>query len=126
MFDVNQLDFSKILNENKRIWSMNISSNSLYDETWSKFSKNSCISIDYVIGNVDIDYSSFKSKDEIKDYLNDEKSIQPSVIWRFINEIKNGDLFIAHKGTSTLTAIGVVESDYIHQDEDLKNIRKVN
>ena len=126
MFDVNQLDFSKILNENKRIWSMNISSNSLYDETWSKFSKNSCISIDYVIENVDIDYSSFKSKDEIKDYLNDDKSIQPSVIWRFINEIKNGDLFIAHKGTSTLTAIGVVESDYIHQEGDLKNIRKVN
>ena len=126
MFDVNQLNFDKILDENKTIWSMNISSNSSYDETWSKFSENSCISIDYVIENVDIDYSSFKSKDEIKDYLNDDKSIQPSVIWRFINEIKNGDLFIAHKGTSTLTAIGVVESDYIHQDGDLKNIRKVN
>ena len=126
MFDDNQLDFDKILNENKRIWSMNISSNSFYDETWSKFSENSCISIDYVIDNVDVDYSSFKSKDEIKNYLNDEKSIQPSVIWRFINEIKNGDLFIAHKGTSTLTAIGVVESDYIHQEGDLKNIRKVN
>ena len=126
MFDVNQLNFDKILDENKTIWSMNISSNSSYDETWSKFCENSCISIDYVIENVDIDYSSFKSKDEIKDYLNDDKSIQPSVIWRFINEIKNGDLFIAHKGTSTLTAIGVVESDYIHQDGDLKNIRKVN
>ena len=126
MFDVNQLNFDKILDENKTIWSMNISSNSSYDETWSKFSENSCISIDYVIENVDIDYSSFKTKDEIKDYLNDDKSIQPSVIWRFINEIKNGDLFIAHKGTSTLTAIGVVESDYIHQDGDLKNIRKVN
>ena len=124
MFDDNQLDFAKILNENKRIWSMNISSNNnLYDETWSKFSENSCISIDYVIENVDIDYSD-KSEDEIKEYLNDNKSIQ--LIWRFINEIKNGDLFIAHKETSTLTAIGVVESDYIHQKGDLKNIRKVN
>lgn len=71
MFDDNQLDFAKILNENKRIWSMNISKEKkFYEEAWSKFDKNSCISIDYVIDKVDINYSSFKSEDEIKEYLN--------------------------------------------------------
>ncbi len=122
----NLLEISEILDSNIGIWTMNISSKNFYDEAWSKFSENSCVSIDFVIDNTDVDYSSFKSIAEIEDYLNDYNSIQPAMIWRFIHEIKNGDLFILHKGSSSLIAIGIVEGNYIHQNDDLKNIRKVN
>ena len=98
MFDDNQIDFNEILNKNVTIWTMNISKQKFYEEAWSKFDKNSCISIDYVIDKVDIDYSSFKSIDEIEEYLNDNESIQPFLIWRFIHEINASNFMTRQLG----------------------------
>ena len=88
-----------------------------------------CISIDYFLINKNYDYAPFRSKSELQEFLNDkvhEGSIEPDFINRFVNKVNVGDIFIAHKGRSTLAGIGVVESDYIYQDDVLKHIRKIN
>lgn len=116
-------------NSESKIWSMNVSKSRDYEEAWNLFKNDSCISIDYFLINKNYDYSQFKSKNELQEFLNDkvhEGSTEPDFINRFVNKVNVGDIFIAHKGRSTLAGIGVVESDYIYQDDVLKHIRKIN
>ena len=113
------------LHSNPTIWSMNISTHDNYDELWKLFHDNSLISIDYLIEDTSIDYSPFETEEEITEHLNEDSSNKSRLINRFVNEIKKGDIFIAHKGSKILSGIGLVESDYIHQNEDLSNIRKI-
>lgn len=109
-----------------KIWSMNVSRSAEYDEAWDLFKCNSCISIDYFLDNLDNNYSSYKSVNKLREFLNDEKSEQPVLINRFVNKVEKGDILIAHKGRNVLAGIGIVSSDYIYQNESLKHIRKVN
>ena len=114
---------------NKRIWSMNVSRKHNYDEAWNLFKENSCISIDYFLKNIDNDYSLFTNYNDIFEYLkNDihEGSTEPELINRFVNKLQKGDIFIAHKGRSTLAGIGIISGDYVYQDDVLKHIRKVD
>ena len=118
-----------IIKKDYNIWSMNVSKKGNYDETWNLFKENSCISIDNWIHNKSIDYSSFKNVNEIKGYLKDilaENSREPTLINIFVNDLKEGDIFIAHKGQTVVCGIGIIESDYIHQNAELINIRRVN
>ena len=115
-------------NQEYQIWSMNISKQGDYEEAWDLFKNNSCISIDYVLINKDNDYSSFSNKNELEEFLKDnihEGSSEPDLINRFVNKVRVGDIFIAHKGRSTLAGIGRIVSDYIFQDDYLKHIRKI-
>ncbi|WP_405290499.1 AAA family ATPase [Methanobrevibacter sp.] len=115
--------------EHYNIWSMNVSKKENYDEAWELFKQNSCISIDYWINNKTIDYSSFKNVSEIKGHLKDsihEGSREPNLINCFVNDIKKGDIFIVHKGQTVVCGIGIVDSDYIYQNDKLTNIRKIN
>ncbi|WP_296880392.1 AAA family ATPase [uncultured Methanobrevibacter sp.] len=111
------------------IWSMNVSKKDSYDDAWNLFKENSCVSIDYWIHNKSLDYSSFNNVNEIKGYLKDslpENSREPNLINIFVNDIKEGDIFIAHKGQTVVCGIGIIESEYIHQNDVLTNIRKIN
>ena len=116
----------KELHSNPTIWSMNISTRENYDESWNLFKNNSCISIDYLIDDVSTDYNRFETQEEIVEYSGDENSNKSRLIYEFVNNIEKGDIFIAHKGSNVLSGIGIVESDYIHQNENLSNIRKVS
>ena len=118
--------YQETYSANGKIWSMNISRNKDYDEAWGLFKEKSCVSIDYFLDNKEEDYSSFSTTDELREYLNDEKSIQPELINRFVNKMDKGDIFIAHKGNSTLAGIGIISSDYIYQNDILKHIRKID
>ena len=109
-----------------KIWSMNVSRSEEYDDAWNLFKENSCISMDYFLNNLDNDYSKFKSVNELREFLNDEKSEEPVFINRFVNTVERGDMIIAHKGRNVLAGIGIVSSDYIYQNESLMHIRKVN
>lgn len=109
-----------------KIWSMNISKKQDYDVAWDLFKNKSCICIDYFLDKTDTDYSSFSNTDEIKEFLNDEKTIQPELINRFVNKIDKGDIFIAHKGKTTLAGVGIVSGDYVYQGADLKHVRSVD
>lgn len=116
-------------NQEYQIWSMNVSKSRDYEEAWNLFKKDSCISIDYFLINKNYDYAPFRSKSELQEFLNDkvhEGSIELDFINRFVNKVNVGDIFIAHKGRSTLAGIGVVESEYIYQEDVLKHIRKIN
>ena len=75
------------------------------DESWRIFKNESYIGIDYTFDDETVDYSSFNSQDEIEDYLGKnigKKSYVPSIIWKFVNDFKIGDLVIIRKGTSKL------------------------
>ena len=117
------------IKEDYNIWSMNVSKKDSYENMWNLFKENSCVSIDYWIHNKSIDYSSFNNVNEIKGYLKDslaENSREPTLINIFVNGIKKGDIFIAHKGQTVVCGIGIVESEYIYQNGVLNNIRKVD
>lgn len=116
----------KELHSNPTIWSMNVSTRENHVESWNIFKNNSCICIDYMIDDVSTDYSQFETKEEIREYLNVENLNKPELIYRFVNDIEIGDIFIAHKGSKVLSGIGIVESDYIHDNENLHNIRKIS
>lgn len=119
--------YEKTFSSEGKIWSMNVAKKPDYEEAWNLFKNDSCVSIDYFIDNKDNDYSAFSSTEEIKKFLNDEKTIQPDLINRFVNKMDKGDILIAHKGNSTLAGIGFVLSDYIYQqNETLKQVRKID
>lgn len=133
VFNINENAKNNILNiyeetfsAKGKIWSMNVSRSPDYDKAWDLFKNNSCVSIDYFLDDMGTDFSSFSSVDEIKEFLNDDKSIQPELINRFVNKLDKGDIFIAHKGNTTLAGVGIISSDYIYQDDNLKHIRKVD
>lgn len=127
-FTLNSSNDNRI-KEDYNIWSMNVSKKDSYENTWNLFKENSCVSIDYWIHNKSMDYSSFNNVNEIKGYLKDslaENSREPTLINIFVNGIKKGDIFIAHKGQTVVCGIGIVESEYIYQNGVLNNIRKVD
>ena len=119
--------YEKTFSSKGKIWSMNVSKKPDYEEAWNLFKNDSCVSIDYFIDKKDNDYSVFSSTEEIKEFLNDEKTIQPDFINRFVNKMDKGDILIAHKGNSTLAGIGFILSDYIYQQNGiLKQVRKID
>ena len=125
-YNTNLFEFNDLIKDDYNIWSMNISSKESYDVAWNMFKQHSCASIDYWVTNKNVDYGEFNSKNKIQEFLNaDENSLQPALINTFVNQIEIGDIFLIHKGENLLTAIGIITSDYIYQNESLKHIRKV-
>ena len=114
------------IKENFDIWSMNVL-NEDYGDVWNQFLQKSFVSMDIRIKYVDNDYTLLNNIDEIRSYLNDEKSRQPLFINNFVNKMKKGDIFIAHKGNVILSAIGIVTGDYNYNPEGtFKHTRSVN
>lgn len=79
------------------------------------------------------DLKQFPSKDAVRSKMQelygDHRSYTNSVLatWQFANEIRPGDIVYAKKGMYKIVGRGIVESDYIFDDErnDYKHIRKV-
>ena len=80
------------------------------------------------------DLSDYNSKGDIKTAIQelsqDDKSHKNDThaLWEFANKISIGDVVIVKKGYSLVLGRGIVESEYIFDDErvEYKHIRKVN
>lgn len=79
------------------------------------------------------DLSEYASREEMRDavkkhYPTDGSAVNDSLaVWQFANEMKPGDVVFAKKGMSKIIGRGIVESDYMFNDNltDFKHIRKV-
>ena len=136
--DFSQTDTGKygIEDNSLRMWILPVGRSEIANEAWELFKKESYIGIGYTYGDKSVDYSTFKSLEEIKKFMGDNirsGSFAPSTVWKFVNEFKKGDLLIIRKGLTKLAGIGVIASEFIPQtknkiknDFDMNNIRKVN
>ncbi len=79
------------------------------------------------------DYSQYPSLEETNQAI---KRLYPTegsakndtlAVWQFVNELKPGDIVFAKKGRNTIIGRGVVESEYMFDDNlsNFKHIRKV-
>lgn len=79
------------------------------------------------------DLSEYASREEMRDavkrhYPTDGSAVNDSLaVWQFANEMKPGDVVFAKRGMSKIIGRGIVESDYMFNDNltDFKHIRKV-
>ncbi len=92
----------------------------LYEKVWEFDLENGVISIGWhEMGNV-----SDKNKDQLKElYKQSHQSSYPAtitktanMIWNFYNEVKQGDIILARKGTKTLAAVGVVKHEAYYDE----------
>ena len=79
------------------------------------------------------DLSQYASREEMRDavkkhYPTDGSAVNDSLaVWQFANEMKPGDVVFAKRGMYKIIGRGIVESDYMFNDNltDFKHIRKV-
>ena len=79
------------------------------------------------------DLSEYASREEMRDaiksyYPTDGSAVNDSLaVWQFANEMKPGDVVFAKRGMYKIIGRGIVESDYMFNDNltDFKHIRKV-
>lgn len=79
------------------------------------------------------DLSEYASREEMRDavkkhYPTDGSAVNDSLaVWQFANEMKPGDVVFAKRGMNKIIGRGIVESDYMFNDNltDFKHIRKV-
>ena len=138
-----ETDFDEIMdkesiinNKNRRIWKVQPGEMALVEKGWEIFKKDEYVAINFTYGNKDVDFSQM-NKTEIKNFIakNDPKLKQilsHNIIWKFVNEMKEGDIVIATLGRSDVAGIGVITSGFIPQTKHnydnelgLRNIRKV-
>ena len=97
---------------------------------WEDFYNSGIMGIGWDIG----DLTGYDSKNSIKDALqklySDDKSHKNDThaLWEFANKLSVGDVIFVKKGHSQLLGRGIVESDYIFDDErtEYKHIRRMN
>lgn len=97
---------------------------------WEEFYNNEIIAIGW--DGTD-DLTNYKSKEDIililQEFYNDDlKHFNDAhALWQFTNEIQIGDIIIAKKGMSEIIGRGIVESDYIFDEnrDTYKHVRKV-
>ena len=98
---------------------------------WDEFYDSGIMAINWdEIG----DLSVYKTKDDMKKAM--KQNIDPDkpytmaahATWQFANEMKPGDVIFVKKGMYLIIGKGIVQSDYIFDDdrENFKSIRKVN
>lgn len=77
--------------------------------------------------------ANYSSRDEMQKAIKDSYSSEGSAkndslaVWQFAKEMKPGDIVFAKRGMSKIIGRGIVESDYMFNDNlpDFKHIRKV-
>ncbi|MBQ7668316.1 MAG: AAA family ATPase [Clostridia bacterium] len=96
---------------------------------WNEFYNEGIMAINYDEFELG-DLRQYASKSEIKEAMGGTSSRKNDVlaIWEFTNVLKIGDIVYAKRGTDTIIGKGVVESDYIYDEnrQDYKSYRKVN
>ena len=101
--------------ENVKVWNIAAGTSDVYDAAWDEFKRNSYIGIGFNFTD-DVDYSSFETKDDLKEFVlqySEKGSLAPGMIWNFAKNIKKGDIVLATKGMSKLAGIGIVTGDFI-------------
>jgi MoxR-like ATPase len=101
--------------EEPKIWKITPGEGEVRDTLWNLFKKDNTIGIGWFDNKVD--YSNFKSIDDVKkklfEYSGERKDSSGKMIWDFINTIKIGDIIVANAGYKEVLGIGVIESEYI-------------
>lgn len=95
---------------------------------WSEFYNNGIMAINW---NELGDLTQYETKEEIRKILSENRDISNKnnalANWEFANEIQIGDIIYAKKGKNIIVGKGIVESDYMYDEErqDYKSYRKV-
>lgn len=102
--------------DSSRIWRIAPGDADISINVWEEFKKESYVGVGFdYIGDESIDYTSFKNKLSLDKYLDkfDVKTPSKSMIWRFVNWIRKGDIIVVNKGRSKFAGIGVVTGSFI-------------
>ena len=100
-------------------------------DKWDEFYKDGIMALGWdILG----DLRQYASKSEIKEVLQGETGTESSKMndilanWEFLNSMKIGDVIFAKRGVDTIIGKGIVESDYIFDNDrnEYKSCRKVN
>lgn len=95
---------------------------------WSEFYNNGIMAINW---NELGDLTQYETKEEIRKILSENRDTSNKnnalANWEFANEIQIGDIIYAKKGKNIIVGKGIVESDYMYDEErqDYKSYRKV-
>ena len=123
-----ETDNSKVdITPKKRYWIYSAGQNAV---KWDEFYNESIMGVGW---NELGDFSQYSTKeniklemqskyDENKSYMNDSLAV-----WQFTNEMQIGDIVYSKKGLHEILGRGIVESDYIYDEnrEEYKHIRKI-
>ena len=99
-----------------RIWRIAPGDADIYNNVWEEFKKESYVGVGFdYMGDESIDYTSFKNKLSLDKFLDkfDAKAPSKSMIWRFVNWIREGDIIVVNKGRSKFAGIGVVNGSFV-------------
>lgn len=99
-----------------RIWRIAPGDADIYNNVWEEFKKESYVGVGFdYIGDESIDYTSFKNKLSLDKFLDkfDAKAPSKSMIWRFVNWIREGDIIVVNKGRSKFAGMGVVNGSFV-------------
>ena len=114
------------------IWRIAPGESEISNEAWKEFKQESYIGVGFNYG--DVDYTTFKNKWAMDKYLDGAgvKAPSKSMLWKFVNWIRKGDIVIVNKGRSKFAGIGVIDGSFIpstknenKNDYDLNNIYPV-
>ena len=95
---------------------------------WGEFYNNGIMAINW---NELGDLTQYETKEEIRKILSENRDTSNKnnalANWEFANEIQIGDIIYAKKGKNIIVGKGIVESDYMYDEErqDYKSYRKV-
>jgi hypothetical protein len=89
---------------------------------WDACLDSGCTTINWL---TDRNFNDFGTKAEIKHALSKKKDGHGGApyIWKFVHEMRVGDVVVANNGLSRVEGVGRVTSDYLHPDHP-KNPRK--
>ena len=102
-------------NSGAKIWRIAPGDAYINNYAWEEFKKDAYVGIGFQYGEEEVDYSKFKNKFSLEKYLDqfEIKAPSKSMIWKFVNWIRKGDIVIVNKGRSKLAGIGVVTGNFI-------------
>ena len=122
-------------NDGIRIWRIAPGSSEISNEVWDDFKKDSYVGVGFERDGDCPNFLKFKNPYAYNNYLYGnifESKKSTSMIWKFVNWIREGDIVIVNKGRSKLAGIGIVTGEFIPKCENknlkdfgLDNIRSV-
>lgn len=102
-------------NSGTKIWRIAPGDADVYNNVWEEFKKESYVGIGFLYSGEEIDYSKFKNKFSLDKYLDQfgAKAPSKSMVWKFVNWIRKGDIIVVNKGRSKFAGIGIVTGNFI-------------